>query len=269
MEQVSDLKPAFNRAGNKYPMRYDIIPLIPPHKRYVELFAGSGAIFWNKEKAEENILNDLDKKTISQFSMLRTAPSDPSKYRTDIDTIDKLKAFFRSTPRTPADKLLWEKVRVSTGFNTKPLKSSDGIYLIRNPFNIIKRLPLYKELLQGVKLENLDYEAVVRKYDGKDTFFFIDPPYENTDKSFGYAEDVGFDFGRLLDVLRSIKGKFLMTINDSPMTRKLFREFHIKKVGVHNGWNNATDTGSIRKELIITNYVPKRGGRGIFEYCAE
>ena len=52
------IKPPFCRQGNKYLHRKNIIPFIPPHKRYVELFVGSGAIFYSKEKAQETILND-------------------------------------------------------------------------------------------------------------------------------------------------------------------------------------------------------------------
>jgi site-specific DNA-adenine methylase len=33
----------------------DIIPIVPPHKRYVELFDGSGAIFYSKEKAHKKL----------------------------------------------------------------------------------------------------------------------------------------------------------------------------------------------------------------------
>jgi hypothetical protein len=54
------LRPLFCRQGHKYLHRNDIIPIIPQHKRYVELFVGSGAIFYIKEKAHEFILNDSD-----------------------------------------------------------------------------------------------------------------------------------------------------------------------------------------------------------------
>jgi site-specific DNA-adenine methylase len=39
--------------------------------------------------------------------------------------------------------------------------------------------------------------------------FFLDPPYENTNKDFGYAEETDFDFERLATLLRLIKGKTL------------------------------------------------------------
>ncbi len=102
MEEKS-VKPPFNRIGNKYPLRNKIIPLIPPHNTYVDSFLGSGAIFFNKEKAEKNVLNDLDKATIRRIRILKTAPSNPDAYRNDLDTLKKSK--HSSTPR-PRPRLI-------------------------------------------------------------------------------------------------------------------------------------------------------------------
>ena len=56
---IDDLKPPFCRQGNKYRLRNIIIPMFPQHTIYVEPFAGSSAIFFNKPKLEKNVLNDL------------------------------------------------------------------------------------------------------------------------------------------------------------------------------------------------------------------
>ena len=52
------IKPPFNRQGNKYPIIDKLLQYIPPHHIYVEPFLGSGPLFFNKMKAEYNILND-------------------------------------------------------------------------------------------------------------------------------------------------------------------------------------------------------------------
>ena len=48
----------------------------------------------------------------------------------------------------------------------------------------------------------------MRKYDGPETVFFLDPPYTGTDGGVGEA---AFDEGRFFEVLKSIKGKYLLT----------------------------------------------------------
>jgi DNA adenine methylase len=123
----------------------------------------------------------------------------------------------------------------------------------------LKELPRWKEQLKGAIITNQDYENIVKKYDGTHTFFFIDPPYENTDRHFGYAQSTDFDFDRLVDVLKGIKGNFLLTINDSPHTRQLFKDFTIKPVDVPSSWANRDKSMSaVRKELFITNYTMHR-----------
>ena len=88
------------------------------------------------------------------------------------------------------------------------------------------------------------------KYDSPDTFFFIDPPYENTNKSF--YKDIDMNYDELSFILQNLKGKFLLTINDSPNIRKIFRQFKIKKINVQSFWQS--DNPKIRKELFIMNY---------------
>jgi len=250
------LPPPFCRQGNKYPIRNIIVPLIPPHKRYVELFAGSGAIFYSKEKAEQNILNDLDKKTIANFRLIQNAPLDPAKYAHRPKSLSAIKHFFDHHGDSIADRLILEKIRTCNGYSSKPVEQSKQIYQERGIDRVLKLLGEYKEKLRGVKYENKDYEAVVKKYDNADTFFFIDPPYENTAKEFGYAQSSEFDFERLRDVLSKIKGDFLLTINDSKRIRDLFRQFHIKPIKVPNAYShrNNSKQKAFRPELIITNY---------------
>lgn len=60
-------------------------------------------------------------------------------------------------------------------------------------------------------------------------------------------------------VLANIKGRFMLTINDSNYIRDVFREFKIIPVVVRGGAYTAENKinkigGQNRKELIIINY---------------
>jgi len=253
--EVANVPPPFCRQGNKFPMREEIIGRIPPHKRYVEPFFGSGSIFYNKTPvAEENILNDLDKYTYDQHQLIRSAPTDPAKYPRGLNTIPAIKRFYRKTPRTPAERLIHAKIEACNGFSGSPVRVSYGIYRKADPTNILKNLEFYQSRLETATILNQDYAKVAETYDSPDTFFFFDPPYERTRTIYGYGEHKDFDFSRLLEVLRSIRGKFLMTINDSPTTRELFKEFYIQPTKVYARWSRKTKRAQTRNELLITNY---------------
>jgi len=254
---IANIPPPFCRQGNKFPMRSEIIRLIPPHKRYVEPFLGSGAIFYNKplNMSQENVLNDLDKHTYDQHCLLRDAPTDPAKYPAPMTTIPAIKQFYKKTPKTPAERLIHEKIEACNGFSGSPVRLSYGIYRKADPTKILKHLSYYQSRLKDhTKLLNQDYAAVVKTYDSPTTFFFFDPPYEKTRSIYGYGEHKDFDFDKLREVLHNIKGTFLMTINDSPRMRELFKEFRIKTTNVYARWSRKTKRASERKELLIMNY---------------
>jgi len=255
---VENIPPPFCRQGNKYPMREEIIKLIPEHKRYVEPFLGSGAIFYNKpaDMSQENILNDLDKHTYMQHRLLKEAPINSMKYPQGLNTIPAIKRFYRKTPRTPAERLIHAKIEACNGFSGSPVRLSYGIHRKADPVKILKNMPFYQSRLKdgNTTLLNQDYAKVVETYDSPTTFFFFDPPYEKTRTIYGYGEHKNFDFDKLLNVLRNIKGKFLMTINDSPTMRNLFKEFNIQTTKVYARWSRKTKKAEVRKELLIMNY---------------
>ena len=241
------------RIGNKYYDRHHIIPYIPNHKCYVELFVGSGSIFFNKKKAESNILNDLDKSIIEYFRMLKVVSNDWTKYP-ELDTLLKKKKYWNEIPLTVEYKLVHEIIKFGYGFGSKPVIKESAIYRERKPLIKLKKYLLkWQDNLQDVILEEEDYADIIKKYDSIDTFFFLDPPYENTDKSFKYAQDKDFSFTRLLDEVKKINGKFLMTINDSPFIENLFKDFNIMKIMAINKFRNGRK-GKDRKELLISNY---------------
>ena len=61
------------------------------------------------------------------------------------------------------------------------------------------------------------------------------------------------DFKALRDILASIQGKFMMSINDVPEIRQLFRSFNVEEVSTSYtaaGGNKRKQVG----ELLIMNY---------------
>ena len=85
-------------------------------------------------------------------------------------------------------------------------------------------------------------------------FFFLDPPYCNIP---GYNHDFAEqDFIDLKEILRNIKGKFLMTINDTPEIRALFGCFSIEETTLkYSCCSSAKARAKLRTELLICNYI--------------
>ena len=53
--------------GGKYTLSKVLVPLIPNHDRYFEVFSGGLSMFFRKDKANWNILNDIDNNIVNLY----------------------------------------------------------------------------------------------------------------------------------------------------------------------------------------------------------
>lgn len=105
-------------------------------------------------------------------------------------------------------------------------------------------------------VENRDFEKLIKQYDFEGAFFYCDPPYTS---GCGYEVTTteGFDHERLRDTLQNIKGRFLLSYDDSPKVRELYKDFYMIPVERQNGINNRQGSERVNKvfkELLIANY---------------
>lgn len=249
------IRPPFGRTGSKYYLLKHILPELPFHSIYVEPFVGGGAVFFNKEPAEINILNDLDLGVIQRLNNLKHASANLKDYPQDLITLEKTKDFWLNHSNTIENRVIFDKISTCCGYSGKRVKRVSDIYTRLQSKAFYPHLREIKDILDMATLFSKDYEIIVKKYDSLDTFFFFDPPYENTNTQFEYAQSKDFDFIRLEKVIRKIRGRFLLTINDSPYIRELFHGFQMKSVIAKAGFKTARGTlQTSRNELIITNY---------------
>lgn len=48
-----------------------ILPIIPEHKIYIEPFFGGGAVYWAKEPARTEIINDVNMNIVNFYEVLK------------------------------------------------------------------------------------------------------------------------------------------------------------------------------------------------------
>jgi len=74
---------------------------------------------------------------------------DLDKYRKDLDSLPKIKAFWDRKPNTNEIKIIREIIRTCYGFGGIPVKESKNIYKDNNPFNKLKRcLTRWKDIVK-------------------------------------------------------------------------------------------------------------------------
>jgi DNA adenine methylase len=263
MEEETHLAPPLCRVGSKRRFAELLTHILPPHTTYVEPFAGSAAIFFYKKPAQREVLNDLDKHVTGIFKTIQKVSGDA--VFPNIDTMEKAQAYHTHTYTKPEDILTQYLIRSCSGWMGKTVPEGNKLMRLQNPLGKLKHIKEYKARLRGVHITNEDYEKVIKDNDSASTVFFMDPPYESS-IGLTYAKGSNrFDFDRFAKVVSDIRGKWLITINDSPYIRGLFKEFIITPVlivGHHRKTGHANTTRTIgtddRPELLISNYpLPK------------
>lgn len=246
------MKPFYCRVGNKSKIVKPIlIPLIPEHKTYVEPFVGSAALLWGKSPSQIEVINDLDKSLIQDYRLIKQAPSLSSLTIPNLKSIKQFNDFYENAPNTLNNKIIKAQMRRCGGFAGT---QSGKIY--KFPTMKLKKIDEYKNRFKKVRIFNSSYEKMFELFDSPSTFFYLDPPYEESGRTVK-KEYVDIDLEELRDRLMKLKGKWLLSINDSPRIRKLFRQtgIQIKSIVIPASTGEQSPIGAKpRKELLIKNY---------------
>jgi DNA adenine methylase len=91
-------------------------------------------------------------------------------------------------------------------------------------FDVGKLEPMLAEIherLQSVVIERLPYAEFIRRYDRAGALFYLDPPYWACERDYGPDVFTREDFAALASQLATIKGKFLVSLNDTQGVRNL------------------------------------------------
>lgn len=262
MTKTINMRPPIARLGGKSKLRSRLIPMFPEHTCYVEPFFGAGWIYFGKEPSKVEVINDLDSEVINLFRVLKLHGDELQRYiknnfainHSNRETFKNMQAIEKSTLtdiQRAARFLYLNKYSFASkgrhyGYATTqpPKKMID-----------VDRTKAISERLSNTNIESLDYSEIIKKYDREKTFFMVDPPYYETCLDFSFDQDVTFGLEehiKLRDQLTKVKGKWLLTINDHPVIRDLYKDFDQIKVEVpYSVTKNKCNKFS---ELVIKNY---------------
>ena len=245
------MRPFFSRVGGKSRMCCRLVALFPEHTVYCEPFVGGGSCFLRKQPSKLEVINDLDRDISDLWSDLKQFGEFIKEYdfTSSREEFDRLKALKSDDPKIRFRRNLFLS-KLSFAGNRKNFApgAAAGVKTLTRDY--LK----YKERLKNVRISCGDYRAVICMYNTPDTFHFLDPPYETgTAKSCWLYESL--DRKALLDTLRSIKGKFLMTYENNADTRNFFKEFEQMHMNTSYSSGNKKSEHLKRSELIVTNFT--------------
>lgn len=245
--------------GGKSKLTSTIIPLIPPHKCYVETFAGAAWLLFRKPESKVEVINDINSDLITLYRVIQNHLEEFVRYfKWSLISREE----FARLQAVPAETLtdIQRAARfyylVRNSFGAKIVAQSFGIASTSKPrLNLLRLEEDLSEAhlrISRTTIENLPYETLLKRYDNKDTFFYCDPPYWNCENDYGKGLFGKEDFTHLRDVLAACQGKWLVSINNVPQIKELFKGYEVKEVKTSYSINSGNSKPVT--ELLISNY---------------
>jgi DNA adenine methylase len=263
-----DRKCLINWVGGKRLLRKTIAPLIPKDiKSYIEPFGGGAWVLFYKDRwADLEIYNDLDGRLVNLFRIVKYHPNAfKEEYRDLLGSREMFMQFLNGTFITDIQKAVQFYFLITRSFGGRGetfgtvKKSSGGAS--KSQRNVLDKIDAIHKRLDKVMVENRDFEKLIKQYDFEDAFFYCDPPY-TAGCGYEVTTTEGFDHERLRDTLKNIKGRFLLSYDDSPKVRELYKGYEMIAVERLNGINNKSGADGRKnkmfKEVLIANYPIKR-----------
>jgi DNA adenine methylase len=234
-----------------------LIGMFPTHITFCETFAGGAQVLCRKPPSKVEVLNDLDGELINFYRCVKEHPNELiRRLASTLVSRDWFAYYVNQNPEgltdiQRAERFFYLQKNCYAGLvhgqhYAAKVVSAPGYNPSRLPEIIHK---LHQRLAQ-VQIERLPFQEFIPRFDRPTTLFFADPPYwERTLYRHNFSDE---DFRTLADLLQSIKGKFVLTVDDVPDLRELFKKSNITEIEVP--YTAQREAGKRYRELIITNF---------------
>ncbi len=213
--------------GGKGMMIGKLIPLLPEHKQYVEVFGGGASLMFAKEPASVEVYNDIDGGLVNFFTVLR----DPDLFglfyhyviltprsRLDYDTC---LATWRDEPDPCMRAYKWFVVnRMSfsghfgASWGSSVASTNRGMAEVCSSWlSIMDLLPALHARMMRVQIECRSWENILSRFNLPTTLVYVDPPYvPSTRRSGGYEHELTeADHRRLIETLLYYPGMVILS----------------------------------------------------------
>ncbi len=239
--------------GGKRLMVKKILPQIPPHRVYVEPFVGAGHVYWAKEPSEVEVINDLDPELMKWYQDLKKRSRFSCNMTPNKEKFHKI----REKPRPLSFCDYLHLLKFSYGGKKRTFSQSIAKNcLTQNDLSLCTVNKLagnfdeFRDRLRYTRILKQDYRKILKKFDGSDTFFYLDPPFHEM-----LCPYVSCDVNpqQLANAVRTLKGKWLLSYNDHPDVRAAFKGYKIEKVRTKYSLDESIKEVPV-VELLIRNY---------------
>jgi DNA adenine methylase len=207
-----------------------IVSNMPPHRVYLEPYFGSGAVFFGKDPAKVEVLNDLDGDVADLFRMIRERPDElaalvektpwareeyEAAYSRTGDGLEDARRFIVRCYQS-----FGSRTGMKTGWrHNGPVRNGS----VTGRWNALPdEIVAVAKRLKNAEIESKDALSLIPAYNHKDVLIYADPPYmlETRFSAKMYAYETTDEHHiELLRLLKAHKGTVLLSGYDSGLYR--------------------------------------------------
>ena len=270
MKKQFNLRTPISYYGGKQKLAKTVLSFLPEHTLYCDPFLGGAAIFFAKPPSKVEVVNDTNKELINFYRVCKNRFHDLSSLvRTTLhsrEEHDNAWIIYNKPQLFDEVRRAWAVWVLSTQSFSSMLDGSWGYDKSDNTTTqkiSNKREEFTEQLalrLQHAQIECADANYIIHSRDQKDSFFYCDPPYFNSNCGHydGYTEE---DFEALLKTLSTIKGKFILSSYPGSLLKSYMKANNWQMWSVEQGVSvNAKGGYQKRKiEVLTANFELKAG----------
>lgn len=221
---------------------------------YVEPFGGMFWCFFNMDlnkypNLKEVVYNDFNPLNYNLFQCL----SNPDRLLQEINNIPCQQRGEENTPEIYKEQFIrFQSEIFNENFRVEPydyITAAKYVYIVTQVFSGSKpetssfidlkgkyksKYMTFKDKLSNPKwlehfikiskVENMDFEELIIKYDSPTTYIYLDPPYWKTENYYSNHDFDRNDHERLANSLKNIQGKFSLSYYDFELLHEWFPE---------------------------------------------
>jgi DNA adenine methylase len=234
---IAPTRPVIRYHGGKWRLAPWIISHMPPHRVYVEPFAGAASVLMRKSRSYAEVITDLDGEIVSLFRVLRDASQSRElarmlsltpyaraeyeiAYMPDGDPIEMarrtiIRAYMGFGSAAATGNRITRRSQgyvPSTGFRANSNRS--GTIPAHDWANFPPQIVAFCERLRGVVIENRAAQEVIPQHDSPRTLYYCDPPYPQRTRDSGsdyMHEMTDEDHRELAALLRGVDGMVMLS----------------------------------------------------------
>lgn len=257
--QQAPISPVIKYPGSKFQIADWIIGCFPEHVHYVETHFGGGSVFFNKQPARHEVINDLSGDVCNLFRVIRNDG-------------DRLAALIEMTPWAreeyelsyepcddPMERARRFLVMVCQSHGSGSLVRKNGWRnaitptrsLASNWAKFPSRILSAVARLKNASIENSDAVSIIERYCLPETLIYADPPYPLSTRSqrLYQCEMTDADHTVLLDALDAHPGPVVLSGYHCPLYDDRLSRWHVREK------RTRTEKGNHQIECLWLNQV--------------